>query len=136
MPTTAYLLDTNIITALVRDPQGVVATTLHSKMPAMLYTSIVVASEIEFGLCKGVSERMRRQVLAVLASLEVLPLGAPVHQHYGQIRCHLMQLGQPIGPNDLFIAAQARALDMVLVSNNVREFQRVPGLRLENWLDG
>lgn len=135
MPMPRYLLDTNIISALARAPQGPIAAIMHEKMPAMFYTSIVVAAEIEFGLAKGVSDRLRRQVLMILTRLEILPLGEPVHQHYGQIRSHLMRLGQPIGPNDLFIAAHARALDLVLVTDNVREFQRVPDLRLENWLD-
>lgn len=130
----AYLLDTNIITALVRDPRGAVFTKLQEKLPAAICTSIVVAAEIEFGLAKGVSPRMHAQVQAIMASLEILPLAAPVQQHYGQIRAHLTRQGQPIGPNDLFIAAHALALDMTLVSNNLREFSRVPGLKLENWL--
>lgn len=131
----AYLLDTNIITALVRDPRGAVFTKLQEKLPAAICTSIVVAAEIEFGLAKGVSPRMHAQVQAIMASLEILPLAAPVQQHYGQIRAHLTRQGQPIGPNDLFIAAHALALDMTLVSNNLREFSRVPGLKLENWLE-
>ena len=114
--------------------RGPVFTRLQEKLPATICTSLVVAAEVEFGLAKGVSARMRSQVLAIMASLDVLPLAAPVHQHYGQIRALLAQQGQPIGPNDLFIAAHARALGMTLVSNNLREFERVPGLQLENWL--
>ena len=136
MNTNGYLLDTNIITALVRDPRGSVFTKLQEKLPAPICTSIVVAAEVEFGLAKGVSTRMHAQVQAIMGSLEVLPLAAPVHQHYGKIRALLAQRGQPIGPNDLFIAAHARALGMTLVSNNLREFERVPGLLLENWLAG
>ena len=130
----AYLLDTNIITALVRNPRGPVFTRLQEKLPATICTSIIVAAEIEFGLAKGVSERMRTQVVAIMATLDIVPMSAPVHQHYGQIRAFLAQRGQPIGANDLFIAAHARALGMTLVSNNLREFERVPDLKLENWL--
>ena len=113
-----YLLDTN----------------MQEKLPATICTSIVVAAEVEFGLSKGVSARMHAQVQAIIGSLEVLPLAAPVQQHYGQIRALLAQQRQPIGPNDLFIAAHARALGMTLVSQNLREFERVPGLQLEDWL--
>jgi tRNA(fMet)-specific endonuclease VapC len=134
MDAIGYLLDTNIISALARDPRGPVFVQLRQKLPATICTSIVVAAEIEFGLAKGVSERMRAQVLAIMATLDVLPLAAPVHQHYGEIRALLTRQGQPIGPNDLFIAAHARALGMTLVSNNLREFERVPDLKLENWL--
>ena len=129
-----YLLDTNIITALVREPQGAVYRQLLARQPATACTSIVVAAEIHFGLCKGVSERLRTQVLAILDSLDILPLEAPVELHYGEIRADLQRRGQPIGHNDLLIAAQARALGLILVTNNLREFERVPGLQLENWL--
>lgn len=129
-----YLLDTNIISALVREPLGIVYRRLKASLPATACTSIVVAAEIHYGLCKGVSERLRTQAETILASLDVLPLAAPVERHYGEIRAHLQQLGQPIGHNDLFIAAHARALDLTLITNNGREFERVPGLRVENWL--
>lgn len=135
----AYLLDTNIISALVRDPHGPVYAKLLAKCQtqanATFCTSIVVAAEIEFGLRKGVSERLRAQVGAIMNTLDILPLAAPVHMHYGEIRATLQQQGNPIGGNDLFIAAHARALGMTLVTNNMREFVRVPGLKLENWLE-
>lgn len=134
MDSHGYLLDTNIISALVREPQGAVYKALREKLPATACTSIVVAAEIQFGLQKGVSERLRNQVEAVLSGLDILPLEAPADQHYGEIRAHLQKLGQPIGQNDLFIAAHARALGLTLVTGNLREFERVPGLRVESWL--
>jgi tRNA(fMet)-specific endonuclease VapC len=134
MGQTAYLLDTNIITALVRNPHGPVFDRLREKLPAVICTSIVAAAEVECGLCKGVSDRLRAQVLAVMGSLDVRALETPVHQHYGKIRAYLTQRGQPIGPNDLLIAAHASALGMTLVTDKLREFERVPGLKLENWL--
>ena len=71
----------------------------------------------------------------MLEVLDVLPLEKPVDEYYGTIRALLNQKGQPIGGNDLFIAAHALALDLTLVSANVREFSRVPNLRVENWLE-
>lgn len=129
-----YLLDTNIISALVRAPQGPVFRKLRDNLPRTACTSIIVAAEIRFGLCKGVSNRLRTQVEAVMSGLDILPLETPVEQHYGEIRAHLQQAGQPIGGNDLFIAAHARALGLTLVTDNLSEFARVPGLAVENWL--
>ncbi|HUG22402.1 type II toxin-antitoxin system VapC family toxin [Piscinibacter sp.] len=129
-----YLLDTNVILALVKDPQGPVFQALSDRLPDTACTSIVVAAEICFGLCKGVSDRLRVRVEAVLSALDVLPLECPVEQHYGEIRAQLQQRGQPIGHNDLFIAAHARALGLTLVTRNLGEFERVPGLKVESWL--
>ena len=129
-----YLLDTNIISALVRDPRGVVYQKLRDLQPAAVCTSIVVAAEIQYGLRKGVSKALRSNVEKVLCALDVLPLEQPVDEHYGEIRAHLQKRGQPIGQNDLFIAAHALALGLTLVSDNVREFSKVPKLKLENWL--
>ena len=129
-----YLLDTNILLALARQPQGRVYTALRARLPQTACTSIVVAAEIHFGLQRGVSARLRQQMLSLLAAFDVLPLDAPVQLHYGEIRAHLEKTGQPIGANDLLIAAHARALGLVMVTNNLREFTRVPGLVVEDWL--
>ena len=134
METHAYLLDTNIISALVREPGGVVYSALKSRLPARVCTSIIVAAEIEFGLYKSGSQRLRKQVETILSGIDVLPLQTPVHRHYGEIRAYLQNIGQPIGLNDLFIAAQAQALGLIMVTGNVAEFERVPGLTVENWL--
>jgi len=131
----AYLLDTNIISALAREPQGAVYRVLKERLPATACTSIVVASEIEYGLCKSGSRRLRTQVETILSALDVLPLEAPVDRHYGEIRAYLQRIGQPIGYNDLFIAAHARSLGLILVSRNTGEFERVPDLKTENWLE-
>lgn len=129
-----YLLDTNIVSALVQQPQGSVYQKLKAIQPATACISIVVAAEIRFGLSKGVSAGLRKQVGRILTHLDILPLEPPVDLHYGEIRAHLQKMGQPIGQNDLFIAAHARALGLTLVTNNTREFNRVPGLEVENWL--
>lgn len=129
-----YLLDTNVVSHLVREPQGPVAQRLLAVGPERAGISIVVACEIRFGLAKSTSRRLVRRLESVLEQLAILPLEAPVDEHYGEIRWLLERSGTPIGPNDLLIAAHARALDLTMVTENVREFERVPDLRVESWL--
>jgi tRNA(fMet)-specific endonuclease VapC len=108
---------------------------LKSILPETACTSIIVSAEIRFGLCKGALEKLKIQTEKVLDVLDILPLEKPVDEYYGKIRTLLNQAGQPIGGNDLLIAAHALALNLTLVSANVREFSRVPSLRVENWLE-
>lgn len=129
-----YLLDTNIVSHMIRDPQGPVLKHLETIDPDTVCTSIVVAAEISFGLKKKASARLIKQAQQILSVMDILPLEPPVDEHYGDIRAYLTQKGMPIGGNDLFIAAHARSLDIILVTNNTREFSRVPGLMLENWI--
>jgi tRNA(fMet)-specific endonuclease VapC len=130
-----YLLDTNILSALIRQPQGPVAAMLARRGYGTVCTSIVVAAELRFGARKLGSSVLSRKVDDLLASLPVLPLEAGVDQTYAECRFQLEQAGTPIGPNDLLIAAQARDLGLTLVTDNVDEFARIAGLRMENWLD-
>jgi tRNA(fMet)-specific endonuclease VapC len=95
--------------------------------------SVIVAAELRYGAARRNSARLTRQLEAVLSAIETLPLAAPADRHYGSIRSALERIGQPIGHNDLLIAAHALALDTALVTNNVREFDRVPGLTVERW---
>ena len=97
-------------------------------------TSIVVAAELRFGASKSGSSRLGRQVDAILGAIEILPLEEPADNEYARIRQELESRGTPIGPNDLLIAAQALALDKTVVTTNFREFSRVPGLKVKNWL--
>ncbi|HSW03004.1 type II toxin-antitoxin system VapC family toxin [Aquabacterium sp.] len=129
-----YLLDTNILSALAREPQGSAYAALNKRLPDTACTSIVVASEIHFGLQRGASARVRQQMDIILSAIDILPFEAPADVHYGEIRAHLEKSGTPIGANDLFIAAHARALGLTLVTHNLREFQRVPGLQVEDWI--
>ena len=131
-----YLLDTNILSDLIRHPTGSVFDHLESILPATACTSIVVSSEILYGVRKSPSEKLKQQAARVLALFDVLPLNKPVDEHYGEIRAHLERIGQTIGGNDLLIASHARALYLTLITANVSEFSRVPDLRIENWLDG
>lgn len=129
-----YLLDTNVVSSLAKLPQGPVLRHLQRVGEHRVCTSIVVACELRFGLAKSGSSRLATQVEAILAPLPILALEAPVDQHYADIRAALEREGTPIGPNDLLIAAHARALGLTLVTDNLREFRRVPGLVVENWL--
>jgi tRNA(fMet)-specific endonuclease VapC len=129
-----YLLDTNILSDLLRNPGGRAARRVAVVGEAAVCTSIVVACELRYGAAKRGSQPLLARVESLLHSLEVLPLDRQADRHYAEIRCHLERLGQPIGPNDLLIAAHALALDLTLVTENVEEFARVQGLPLENWL--
>ena len=129
-----YLLDTNILSNLVRHPQGVVAARIAKEGEKNICTSVVVAGELRYGAVKRGSARLTAQLETILSRLEILPLREPSDQCYAELRAHLEKRGQPIGPNDMLIAAHALALDSIVVTDNVREFSRVPGLRVENWL--
>lgn len=129
-----YLLDTNILSDLVRHPQGAVAEQIAKVGEAAICTSIVVAAELRFGAAKRNAPRLTHQVEAILAAMEVLPLDAPADRAYAELRLALEQSGQPIGPNDMLIAAQTLAAECILVTANVDEFSRVADLRVENWL--
>jgi tRNA(fMet)-specific endonuclease VapC len=130
-----YLLDTNIISDLVRHPQGRVAAGIAAAGETNVATSIIVAAELRFGAEKKGSPRLSAQLEAILGALPVLPLEQPVDKAYGRLRQALERQGTPIGANDMLIAAHALALDRILVSDNQREFARVEGLQLVNWLD-
>jgi tRNA(fMet)-specific endonuclease VapC len=129
-----HLLDTNILSDLVRDPSGRAARRLAVVGEATVCTSVVVACELRYGAAKKGSSVLSARIENLLESLEVLPLDREADRHYAEIRLHLDRAGQPIGPNDLLVAAHALALDLILVSDNVDEFARVPRLRIDNWL--
>lgn len=135
MTSTRYLLDTNILSDLVRNPHGGVAEKIAAVGEAAVCTSIIVAGELRFGAVKRNLPRLTNQVEAILAALEILPLDVPADRAYAELRWTLERSGQPIGPNDMLIAAQALASECVVVTANIDEFLRVPGLRVENWLD-
>jgi tRNA(fMet)-specific endonuclease VapC len=129
-----YLLDTNIVSDLIRNPHGVVSTHIRAVGEDSVCTSIVVAAELRYGAAKRGSEQLTARLEAILGRLDVLPLEAPADAVYGRLRARLERRGRPIGGNDLLIAAQALALSHTLVTGNEREFARVEGLAMENWL--
>lgn len=129
-----YLLDTNILSHLVRQPQGAVAERIAAVGEANVLTSVIVACELRYGTAKRGSRRLTRQVEAVLGALTIRPLESDAERLYASIRVALEKQGTPIGAHDMLIAAHARALGAVCVTDNVAEFQRVPALKVENWL--
>lgn len=130
-----YMLDTNIVSAVVKQPAGLLAQRLVGMPRDVFGISLVVAAELRYGMQRMGSPTLTQRVEAVLEGIDVIPMEEPVDAHYGEIRSMLEQAGTPIGHNDLLIAAHARALDAVLVTGNQREFARVPGLQVENWLE-
>jgi tRNA(fMet)-specific endonuclease VapC len=129
-----YLLDTNVVSELVRRPQGPVAGHIRRIGEGRVCTSIVVAAELQYGAEKKGSPRLTAQVNAVLGVLDVLPMEAPADAVYAALRTRLERMGQPIGGNDLLIASQTVALGYTLVTDNEREFTRIAELPVENWL--
>jgi tRNA(fMet)-specific endonuclease VapC len=129
-----YLLDTNMVSDLVRNPQGKVAGHILRVGETKVCTSIIVAAELRYGAEKKQSARLSVQLEAVLGALEIVPLEKPADVSYGTIRAQLERAGKPIGGNDLLIAAQALTLGYTVVTNNEKEFSRVKQLNLENWL--
>lgn len=129
-----YLLDTNIVSELIRNPQGRVTERIREVGESQVATSIIVAAELRYGAAKKGSARLTAQVEAVLGALEILPFEEPADRVYGVLRVGLEQKGQPIGGNDLLIAAQALSLGFTLVTANEREFAKIDDLPSENWL--
>ena len=132
--TPRFLLDTNIVSDLVRRPQGKAATRALVLDPNQIRTSIIVAAELRFGSAKLGSSRLTTQLEAVLSVIEIVPWAAPADTRYGILRAELERTGQVIGANDMLIAAHALTLGCTLVTDNEREFARVPGLEIVNWL--
>jgi len=129
-----FLLDTNILSHLVREPQGRVAARIADVGEGAVLTSVIVACELRYGAAKRASRRLTRQVEAVLGAIAILPFEAGADRHYAAIRTALEKKGTPIGAHDMLIAAHARSIEAICVTDNVAEFTRVPALKIENWL--
>jgi tRNA(fMet)-specific endonuclease VapC len=129
-----YLLDTNVVSDLVRNPRGRVSEHIRRVGEAQVCTSIIVAAELRYGAAKKDSPRFMTRLEAILAALDILPFEAPADATYGLIRTRLERAGTPIGGNDLLIAAQTITLGYTVVSHKDREFARIEGLTRENWL--
>ncbi len=129
------MLDTNIVSALSRNPQGGASRHIAEVGPDAICVSIITAAELRFGCAKKGSAKLLAQIEAILASVQVFALDMPADAEYGRIRAELEAAGTPIGPNDMLIAAHALALKAVLVTANTGEFSRVRGLQVENWLN-
>ena len=130
----AWMLDTNTLFDLIRNPRGALVERLSVTEPDAVCTSTVVAGELRLRAKRKGSEALTNRVEQLLASLTVLPLDEPADQHYADIRVALESAGTPIGNHDLFIAAHARSRGMTLLTHKMREFEPVPGLQLEDSL--
>ncbi len=130
-----FLLDSNAVSSLIRQQaSSPILKRIAAVGPDLVCTSILVAAEIRFGVAKKGSSRLEAEAERVLNSLAVLDFESPADRRYAVLRTDLERRGLPIGANDMLIAAQCLALDATMVTNNLREFQRVQGLRVEDWL--
>lgn len=134
MTPSRFMLDTNIISDMVRNPSGSAARRAR-QVEGEICTSIIVAAELRYGCAKKGSPQLLRRVEALLDEIDILPFDIPADVDYGGLRAELEAEGQLIGANDLFIAAHAYSQRLILVTANVREFSRVRGLKVENWLE-
>ena len=129
------MLDTNVLSELIRRPQGPLLQHLIALDADAVCTSIVVACELRFGAHRKGSAALTQRVEQLLATLPVLPMDTPADAHYADIRATLERAGTPIGSHDLLIAAHTRSRGLTVVTHNTREFGRVPGLRVEDWMN-
>ena len=130
---TRYMLDTNIVSDLIRNPQGRAAKRIAKVGEENICTSVIVAAELRYGCAKSGSTRLLKAVEDLLAEIKVLPFDVPADAEYGGIRSELEAAGKPIGGNDLLIAAHALATGATIVTDNTGEFKRIRGLSVRNW---
>ncbi|MDA0225939.1 MAG: PIN domain-containing protein [Proteobacteria bacterium] len=129
-----YLLDTNTCVYIVRRRPEAAFRRLSAAPPGSVALPAIVAFELEVGALRAEGRRYSEAVRAFIASLDVLPLEDGAREAYGRLRTALERRGEIIGAHDMLIAAQALALDATLVTNDEREFRRVRGLKIENWV--
>ena len=131
-----YMLDTNICIYAIKNKPEQVLQKLKESQQNGLCISAITLSELEYGAAKSSNpQKNQAAIMQLLLVLEVLPFDDRASMEYGGIRAYLEKRGTPIEPSDTLIASHARAEGLVLVTNNVREFERVPGLRVENWVE-
>lgn len=130
-----YMLDTNVVSDIMKRPGGGAAGRIADIEPGGACISIIVAAELRFGAHKAGSAKLWQQISDFTSFIPVLPFEHNAEDVYARVRSELETRGTPIGPNDMLIAAHALALGLTLVTDNTREFSRVPGLKVENWLD-
>jgi tRNA(fMet)-specific endonuclease VapC len=128
------MLDANIISDLIKNPQGRAAKRIAKVGGDNICTSIIVAAELRYGCAKSGSKRLLKAVEDLLGEINVLPFDVPADADYGSIRSELEAAGRPIGSNDLLIAAHAYATGATIVTANTDEFKRFRGPSVENWL--
>jgi tRNA(fMet)-specific endonuclease VapC len=131
---TLYMLDTNVVSDLIRNPQGKAARQIMNVGEDNICASIIVAAELRHGCAKSGAKRLLKPVEDLLAEINVLAFDVPADAEYGGIRSMLETAENPIGGNDLLIAAHAYTTGATIVTANTAEFKRIPGLNVENWL--
>ncbi len=131
-----YMLDTNICIYAMKNKPERVLKRLKEELNGGICISSITLAELEYGM-KHSSDPVRNEqaLLRFLVPLSILPFGAAAASEYGEIRAYLQSRGTPIGPLDMLIAGHAKAENLILVTNNVREFERVPNLEIENWAE-
>lgn len=129
------MLDTNIVSDMVRNPHGAAVAQSRIAGEGSLCLSAVTVCELRFGVKKKGSEALRNRVETFLATVPAVPLESDASECFADIWYELERKGTPIGPYDMLIAAHALSLDLTLVTANIREFSRVDGLKVENWLE-
>ena len=131
-----YMLDTNICIYIMKNKPEKVLQRFKEELNNGISISSITLAELEYGMKHSSNPAQNEQaLLRFLVPLSVLPFGAGAASEYGTIRAFLQNKGTPIGPLDMLIAAHAKSEGLVMVTNNVREFERVPGLEIENWAD-
>ena len=130
-----FMLDTNICIYIIKNHPPTVIQKLKQFSPDDIAISSITVCELEYGASKsGNPERNRQTLMKFLVPFEIPSFDEVAASHYGEIRTYLERGGKPIGAMDMLIAAHARSLSLTLVTNNLREFERAPGLRVENWV--
>jgi len=129
-----YMLDTNIVIYTIKNrPEQV--RTVFKQHENQMCISAITKGELVYGAERSSQpERNFADIEGLIARLEVAPFEDRPSEHFGQLRAELYRIGQPIGPYDMMIAGHARSMGLILVTNNMKEFERVPGLRVENWV--
>ena len=129
-----YMLDTNICVYVIRRKPEHVIQRLQRLQVSDVGISSITLGELEYGVAKSLKPQQNKLALTeFLAPIEILPYDDVAARHYGELRAYLERQGTPIGSLDTLIAAHAVSLKCVLVTNNIAEFRRVPGLKIENW---
>jgi len=132
-----YLLDTNICIYIINKKPAAVLKRVQSKRPGQIATSTITIAELAYGVARSrYPDRNRIALLEFLFPFTILDFDQRAAIEYGQIRALLDAKGRPVGPMDLLLAAQAKSHNLILVTNNEKEFQRIGGLRIENWARG
>ncbi|MCB9009132.1 MAG: type II toxin-antitoxin system VapC family toxin [Ardenticatenaceae bacterium] len=130
------MLDTNICIYLIKQKPASVLTRFEQYVLGEIGISSITVAELQFGVSNSQKQQQNQEALDLfLAPLEIVDFDVRAAQVYGRIRTHLKQNGTPIGAYDMLIAAHAQSLDVTLVTNNLREFSRIPNLLLENWAE-